>query len=118
MAIAVVLGFAVPGPASAADCLPANTPGQTIVGFIDTLKGIQGKALIVRPVAPVCLSAPDEKNAAKPSLAIHVYAQDDELFKMMDLIRTEVRLTGRLFRADSLAHKAPIVMEVTKAEPN
>lgn len=94
----------------------ANTGGVQLTGTLDALRGGL-RALIVRPVAPVCLTGPAPADAVSATDAVQVYSDTDAVMTtMMSLMGREVQLTGRMYAPFAQLHRAPIVMEVVAVE--
>jgi hypothetical protein len=110
--------------AAQADCLKANTDGQSASGKLASIKfsipdyALKEQAYILQLDAPACLEGTDEFDKVDKSMRIHVYSADERLRKKLRaLIGKPVRVTGQPFGEETAHHHAPIVMSITAIEP-
>jgi hypothetical protein len=112
----MVAASVAPSAVTAEHCLVAESQVE-VTGTLDALRGGL-RALILKPSAAVCLTGPAPTDAVPTSEAIQVYSNADGVMTtLMGLMGTTVRLKGRVFAPFAQAHRAPIMMEVSAAEP-
>jgi hypothetical protein len=108
---------------AAAACLKANVDdqvaqGQLTIGRAQDAAGRPERPYILLLQGTACLDAEDPDDAVKSTRTIHVFPADEALqpaFKR--LVGRTVVVRGNPFPAMTAHHHAPIVMQVTRIEP-
>ena len=110
--------------AAHADCLKANTDGQSASGKLLSIQfsvpdyALKEQAYILQLDTPACLDGTDDFDKVDKTARIHVYSTDDQLRKKLRaLVGKRVRVTGQPFGEETAHHHAPIVMGISAIEP-
>ena len=123
-ALACVVAVAFAASAAHADCLKANTDGQSVSGKLLSIQfsipdyALKEQAYILQLDTPACLDGADDFDKVDKTVRVHVYSTDDGLRKKLRaLVGKRVRVAGQPFGEETAHHHAPIVMGISAIEP-
>jgi hypothetical protein len=108
---------------AAAACLQANVDGQVAqgqltIGRAKDAAGRPERPYILQLRDTACLDAKDAEDAVKSTRTIHVFPADEALQPTFNrLVGKTVIVHGNPFPRMTAHHHAPIVMQVTRIEP-
>jgi Domain of unknown function (DUF4431) len=100
-------------PARAGDCMQAGRDDGIAEGRLME----RDDALILKLPETMCLKGDEDSDNVPASAEIHVYSLEDKIQETLrGLVGKDVQLHGNFMGAMTQHHKAPIVMQVIKAD--